>query len=80
MQSAPIYVYSSLISSVVGIQANNRSEVESVAASQHNCLSLSIVDSPVSTLVANSFPNASRKMVVVVVILVHVSLVKVKAF
>ena len=62
-----------------GVQANSKSEFVSSAASQHASL-VSDIDSPTSIRFAFSFPEASRKIVVVVVMLVHVSLANVKAF
>ena len=61
------------------MQASNKSESETSAASQQDSI-FSDIDSPVSIRVAFSSPEASRKTVVVVVILVHVSPEKVKAF
>ena len=60
------------------MQASNKSEPATSAASQQESL-FSGIDSPVSTRVAFKTPEASRKTVVLVVILVHVSLAKVKA-
>ena len=61
------------------MHARSKSDVESVAASQHSSSS-SGIDSAASTRVALVSPEASRKIVVVVVMLVHVSLANVKAF
>ena len=61
------------------MHAKSKSDVESVAASQQ-ASSLSGIDSAASTRVAFVFPEASRKIVVVVVILVHALLSNVKAF
>ena len=66
------------MSSVVGVHARSKSDVDSVAASQQ-ASSFSDIGSPYSTRVAFSSPEVSRKTVVVVVILVHVSSAKVKA-
>ena len=57
---------------VVGSQASNKSDVESIASSQQASL-FSGVDSPSSTRVALTYPSSLRKMVVVVVILVQES-------
>ena len=61
---------------VVGSQASNKSDDESIASSQQASL-FSGVDSPSSTRVALIYPSALRKMVVVVVILVQESNAKV---
>ena len=77
-QTSSTYEYTSFISSTVGVHARSKSDVESVAASQQ-ASSFSGTDCAASTRVAFVFPEASRKIVVVSVILVHASISNVKA-